>query len=90
MIRKEVTVSPSVIEEVRRIIAESKIIDCDDSKWPRPDQVGRQELEVKLGGTHVSFTCSKIGSLLDVRDSEDPAGLEVNRFLVCDIGKGVG
>jgi len=28
----------------------------DDHNWPEPDRVGRQELEVKLGKEHISFT----------------------------------
>lgn len=28
----------------------------DDSNWPAPDKIGRQELEIKLGNTHISFT----------------------------------
>ena len=28
----------------------------DDSSWPEPDHVGRQELEVVLGNDHISFT----------------------------------
>lgn len=31
----------------------------DDHNWPEPDIVGRQELEVKLGKEHISFTVSK-------------------------------
>lgn len=28
----------------------------DDATWPEPDQDGRQELEVVMGGEHISFT----------------------------------
>lgn len=28
----------------------------DDSEWPAPDKVGRQELEIRLGKNHISFT----------------------------------
>ena len=28
----------------------------DDKKWPEPDRVGRQELEIYVGKTHISFT----------------------------------
>ncbi|CAM9659785.1 unnamed protein product, partial [Phaeothamnion confervicola] len=56
MIRKEVTVSKAVIDEVRRIIEDSEVIKEDDHTWPEPDRVGRQELEIKLGKEHVSFT----------------------------------
>lgn len=34
----------------------------DDHNWPEPDRVGRQELEVKLGKEHISFTV-RIGAL---------------------------
>ena len=44
----------------------------DDSQWPEPDRIGRQELEVVLGDDHVSFAAAKIGSLLDVQSSKDP------------------
>ncbi|ETK85443.1 hypothetical protein, variant [Phytophthora nicotianae CJ01A1] len=56
MIRKEVTVSQSVIDEVKRIISDSEITKEDDKEWPEPDRVGRQELEVVLGNDHISFT----------------------------------
>uniref|UniRef100_A0A7S1FU66 Mago nashi protein n=1 Tax=Corethron hystrix TaxID=216773 RepID=A0A7S1FU66_9STRA len=48
MIRKEVFVSPTVVEEVRRIVEESEITKEDDHSWKEPDEVGRQELEIKL------------------------------------------
>ena len=38
----------------------------DDSNWPPPDRVGRQELEVILGDQHISFTTTKLGSLMQV------------------------
>lgn len=44
----------------------------DDANWPEPDRVGRQELEIVMGGEHVSFTAAKVGSLLDVQSSKDP------------------
>ena len=66
MIRKECRVHPSVMEEIKRIVRESEVMKADDSKWPEPDAVGRQELEIVLDGEHISFTCSKIGSLSDI------------------------
>ena len=27
----------------------------DDANWPTPDKIGRQELEIKYGKTHISF-----------------------------------
>ena len=38
----------------------------DDNSWPMPDRVGRQELEVVMGSEHISFTTTKLGSLLQV------------------------
>ncbi|KXS22427.1 protein mago nashi [Gonapodya prolifera JEL478] len=85
MIRKEVYVSPSVVNELRRVIQESEIMKEDDKLWPMPDRVGRQELEVVLNNEHISFTTSKIGSLADVQDSKDPEGLRVFYYLVQDL-----
>ena len=57
----------------------------DDIKWPEPDRVGRQELEIVLGGEHISFATTKLGSLLQVQSSEDPEGLRVFYYLIQDI-----
>ncbi|KAH7727534.1 mago nashi protein [Aphelenchoides avenae] len=85
LIRKEVYVSPIVMEELRRIIDDSEIMKEDDSNWPEPDRVGRQELEVLNGDEHVSFTTSKIGCLVDVNASKDPEGLRSFYYLVQDL-----
>ena len=78
----------------------------DDTKWPQKNKDGRQELEIRLGGEHISFEVSvclsscdkgdwtnisfwfqtaKIGSLVDVNESEDPEGLRVFYYLVQDL-----
>ncbi|CDS01299.1 hypothetical protein [Sporisorium scitamineum] len=57
----------------------------DDAKWPGKNSTGRQELEVRLGKEHISFETAKIGSLVDVQDSEDPEGLRVMYYLVQDL-----
>ncbi|XP_032203189.1 protein mago nashi homolog 2 isoform X3 [Mustela erminea] len=69
MIRKEAYVHKSVMEELKRIIDDSEITKEDDALWPPPDRVGRQELEIVIGDEHISFTTSKIGSLIDVNQS---------------------
>ncbi|ERM97734.1 hypothetical protein AMTR_s00121p00130180 [Amborella trichopoda] len=69
MIRKEVFVTPAIMKE-------------DDNNWPEPDRVGRQELEIVMGNEHISFTTSKIGSLMDVQSSKDPEGLRIFYYLV--------
>lgn len=54
----------------------------DDNNWPVPDRVGRQELEVIVGNDHVSYTCTKLGSVLQVQQSKDPEGLRIFYYLV--------
>lgn len=101
MIRKEVYVSPAVVEETRRIILESEITKVDDSNWPTVEEEqhgndrkdggggftgkGRQELEIKIGNEHIAFTCAEIGSLLDVQKSADPDGLRIFYYLTQDL-----
>eukprot|EP00995_Heteronema_vittatum_P007380 NODE_2527_length_776_cov_397.094911_g1760_i0.p1 GENE.NODE_2527_length_776_cov_397.094911_g1760_i0~~NODE_2527_length_776_cov_397.094911_g1760_i0.p1 ORF type:complete len:147 (+),score=50.84 NODE_2527_length_776_cov_397.094911_g1760_i0:56-496(+) len=85
MIRKEVYCNKIVLDELKRIIADSEIMREDDKNWPEPDRVGRQELEVVMGNEHISFTTTKIGSLLDVQDSQDPDGLRIFYYLVQDL-----
>ncbi|KAK1361236.1 hypothetical protein POM88_045710 [Heracleum sosnowskyi] len=53
--------------------------------WPEPDHVGRQELEIVMGNEHISFTTSKIGSLMDVQTSKDPEGLRIFYYLVQEV-----
>ncbi|KAJ3124113.1 hypothetical protein HK098_001382 [Nowakowskiella sp. JEL0407] len=85
MIRKEVYVSPAMLNEVRRIVEDSEIMKEDDKLWPEPDRVGRQELEIVLGSEHISFAAAKIGSLVDITDSKDPDGLKVFYYLIQDL-----
>jgi len=85
LIRKEVFVSETVLKELKRIIEESEILKEDDSNWPAPDKIGRQELEIRSGKTHISFTTSKIGSFVEVQESKDPEGLRMFYFLIQDL-----
>uniref|UniRef100_A0A8C8YN06 Mago homolog B, exon junction complex subunit n=1 Tax=Prolemur simus TaxID=1328070 RepID=A0A8C8YN06_PROSS len=82
---REAYVHKSVMEELKRIIDDSEITKEDDALWPPPDRVGRQELEIVIGDEHISFTTSKIGSLIDVNQSKDPEGLRVFYYLVQDL-----
>ncbi|GIL59070.1 hypothetical protein Vafri_14028 [Volvox africanus] len=82
IITREVYVSQSVIAELKRIVEDSEILREDDNNWPAPDRVGRQELEIVLGGQHISFTCTKLGSVLQVQNSKDPDGLRIFYYLV--------
>ncbi|CDW72918.1 protein mago nashi [Stylonychia lemnae] len=85
LIRKEVYVNDVVLEELKRIIRESDIIKEDDRNWPQPDKIGRQELEILMGNEHISFTTSKFGSFMDVKNSKDPEGLTVFYYLLQDL-----
>ncbi|KAI8988709.1 mago nashi-like protein 2 [Pilobolus umbonatus] len=85
LIKKEMFVSPAVIEELKRIIAESEVMKEDDSQWPTKNIVGSQEIEIRLGNEHVSFETSKLGSLVEVQESKDPEGLRTFYYLVQDL-----
>lgn len=78
-------ISSVVVEEIKRIIKTSDILKEDDGKWPQKNKDGRQELEIKVGGEHISFETAKIGSLVDVTESADPEGLRVFYYLVQDL-----
>jgi len=49
MIKKEAYVHKAVLEELRRVIDDSEIMQEDDNLWPPADRVGRQELEIVNG-----------------------------------------
>lgn len=54
-------VSSSLISEIKRIIKTSEIMKEDDKKWPEKNKDGRQELEIRIGGEHISFEASLLG-----------------------------
>ncbi|XXQ34311.1 Mago nashi protein [Plasmodiophora brassicae] len=85
MIRKEVHVSQSVLNELKRIVETSEVMKEDDSKWPVPDRVGSQQLEIVMGNDHISFETAKIGALMDVEKCSDPEGFKALYFLVQDL-----
>lgn len=85
MIRKQVTLSPALLNQLKTIILDSEILKEDDKLWPVPDSIGRQELEIIVGNQHISFNCSKISSLAQVSESKDPDGLRVLYYLVQDL-----
>lgn len=84
-IRKEAKVHRAVIEEVKRFIAESAVMQADDSLWPEPNHDGLQELEVTLGGDAIFFNCSKLSSLADIKSSKDPKSLTAFYYLAQDL-----
>lgn len=84
LIRKEVNVSSIVLGELKEIVDSSGIMERDDTEWPEPNALGRQELEIINGG-HICFITSQIGSFLDVQASHDPEGLKTFYYLVQDL-----
>lgn len=54
--------SKTVIEEMKRIVVASGVMECKDTEWPKPDKIGKQELVVRVGEREVTLTTSKIGS----------------------------
>ncbi|TIB71066.1 hypothetical protein E3Q19_02526, partial [Wallemia mellicola] len=85
LIRKEIWLNDLLALEIKKLIKESEIIKENDVNWPKRDINGRQELEIRLEDEHISFETSKIGSLVDVQDSDDPQGLRVFYYLIQDI-----
>lgn len=86
MIRKEVFLSPAVVEETKRILRESNITKVDDTQWKEPkDESGRQELEIKLNNEHIAFTCGEISSLADIQKSPDAEGLTTFYYTTQDL-----
>ncbi|ORX61439.1 mago nashi [Hesseltinella vesiculosa] len=85
LIKKQMFVNSSVIQELKRIVEESEIMTQDDSKWPEKNVVGSQELEVRIGNDHISFVTCKLGSMVDVQASNDPDGLRSFYYLAQDL-----
>lgn len=87
MIRKEVCVSPAVVEEVKRIIVSSDITTIDDSNWDEPPPVSktRQELEIKIGNEHIAYMCGEMLTLVDIQNSCDPDGFKIFYYLTQDL-----
>lgn len=85
IIKKQAKVAPAVLDEIKRLVIESKILQVDDALWPEPDRNGRQELEVRIGGTHVSFVTNKISLTEEIEQSRDPQGLGALFLLVRDV-----
>merc|ERR1712113_732041 len=55
MIRKEAFVHKAVMDELRRIIEDSEIMDEDDTPWPQPDRVGRRIGDCHWRRTHLIY-----------------------------------
>lgn len=58
ILRKEVLINPLVVKEIQKIVFESKILQCNDDKWPEPNELGKQEIEIVTPSDHVCFAVS--------------------------------
>lgn len=61
-----------MIDEIKRIVLESGVLNCKDEEWPKPDKIGKQELVIRVGEKEVTLTTSKIGSYAEVQKTKDP------------------
>ncbi|KAI9786049.1 MAG: Protein mago nashi [Peltula sp. TS41687] len=55
LIRKEMCISDLLLSEIKRIIRKSEIMKEDDTRWPRRNKDGGQELEIHMGTEQISF-----------------------------------
>jgi len=68
LIRKQVFLSASMMQLLRKVIEESDAIQLfDDRAWPEPDRNGTQELEIVMQGVHLNVSTAKINSLIDIQ-----------------------
>lgn len=85
LIRKELWVGELLANQIKKVVNEAEILKENDVNWPKRNVNGRQELEIKLDNDHISFETCKLGSLVEVQDSEDPEGLRVFYYLIQDL-----
>ncbi|KAJ2212553.1 hypothetical protein IW143_003897 [Coemansia sp. RSA 520] len=84
IIQKTLQLSPTLINEIQRIIEDSEIMHEDSSKWPHQDENGRLQLEIEMNGQSINIETAKISSLADTLSTEDPEGLRVLYYLIQD------
>ncbi|KAI9472600.1 protein mago nashi putative [Coemansia mojavensis] len=84
IIRKQLRLSPALVNEFKRIIRDSEITAEDHTRWPQRDESGRIQLEIDLDGQSTSFETARISSLADTANTQDPEGLRVLYYLVQD------
>ncbi|KAJ1996837.1 hypothetical protein GGI04_005625, partial [Coemansia thaxteri] len=85
LIEKSMRLSPTMLNEVKRIVEDSEIMKESDEKWPRrSEEKGSIQLEITMGGRSASFDTEKIASLSDIAGTEDPEGLRVLYYLIQD------
>lgn len=84
IIKKQARVSSGVVDQIKMLLEKHKICEIDDEPWPEPDRNGRQELEVKIGTTHLSLLTNKLATFADV-ESEKNSDLECFYAFIKDL-----
>lgn len=59
LIRKEMYVSPEIVKEVKRIIADSEITKEDDREWPEADRCARANIKSRKTQTKINFASAQ-------------------------------
>ena len=85
-ILREIFLSPLVVQEFQKIVSNSGILDCSDKLWPEPsNDDGKQELEIRYKGVHVSLMCVEIFSLGFIETTNDVNGLTKYFHVIQDL-----
>ena len=92
-IRKEVYCNQIILDELKRIVETSEVLNLDMDKikkWPEPNAVGKQELVIELNDTKgkrrkMRIVTCKFGSFVDFKKTSDPDGLTVFHYLLQDV-----
>ena len=84
-IRKRFFVAPAVVDGLRAMIEEAGADNFSDETWPQPDKVGKQELEIVIGRSHLCLATTVFPSALAIKDAGNPVGLEKFHFFTQDL-----
>jgi protein mago nashi len=83
---REMFISPLIVQEFKKIVSNSGVLDCSDKLWPEPsNDDGKQELEIRYKGVHVSLMCVEIFSLGFVETTNDVDGLTKYFHVIQDL-----
>ncbi|GMM38419.1 hypothetical protein DASC09_057580 [Saccharomycopsis crataegensis] len=86
LIRKKVTISKTVVKQIKIMIKECEVMKEKDSQWPPPGSSGGiEELEIRMGPEKIVFETKQIQTLSDIQKSSDPEGLRVFYYFVTDV-----
>ncbi|GME92321.1 unnamed protein product [[Candida] boidinii] len=85
LIRKQVCISKLVIKEIKKMIQDCEILKEKDTEWPKVNSDGKQELEIRSGRDKLVFTTCKLGSMAEIRKTNDPEGLRIFYYFIQDL-----